>query len=324
VHPADRDAVNEAYSGSLREGRDTYEIEHRVVRKLTGEVRTVHEKCSHIRDGSGRIILSIGMVHDITERKKLQEERERLLNELIRSNKELEQFAYIASHDLQEPLRMVSSYVQLIGHRYKGRLDEDADEFIGYAVSGTIHMQALLNDLLAYSRVGTKGGAFKLTDLNSALNRALINLKVGIDQTRAEITHESLPVVYADEVQMVQVFQNLLSNAMKFCNSGTPHISVSAEMKDNEWVIRFKDDGIGIDPKYFDRIFHIFKRLHTKEEYMGTGIGLAICKKIIERHKGRIWVDSEPGKGSEVTINLPKKAADDTASRTTRNGKKGT
>jgi PAS domain S-box-containing protein len=307
VHPDDRAAVNASYTASLIEGTDTYEIEHRVVRKLTGEVRIVHEKCSHIRDESGQIVRSIGMVHDITGRKRLEEERERLLNELMRSNRELEQFAYIASHDLQEPLRMVSSYVQLLGHRYKGRLDEDADEFIGYAVNGTVHMQTLLNDLLAYSRVGTQGEPFKLIDLNSALNRALINLKVGIAQTRAEIAHEGLPVVYADEVQMAQVFQNLLGNAMKFRNSGTPHINVSAEMKDNEWLIRVADNGIGIDPKYFDRIFDIFKRLHTKEEYMGTGIGLAICKKIIERHKGRIWVDSEPGKGSSFYFTIPAK-----------------
>jgi PAS domain S-box-containing protein len=304
-HPDDRTAVNEAYSGSLREGRDSYEIEHRVVRKAAGEVRIVHEKCDHIRDDSGRIIRSVGMVHDITERKKLEEDRERLLHELMRSNKELEQFAYIASHDLQEPLRMVSSFVQLLGHRYKGRLDEDADEFIGYAVNGAAHMQRLLNDLLAYSRVGMKGEPFKLIDLKSALDKAIINLKVEIDHTCAEIIHESLPIVYADEVQMVQVFQNLLGNAMKFSNAGPPRINVSAEMKDDEWVICVQDNGIGIDPKYFGRIFHIFKRLHSKEEYRGTGIGLAICKKIIERHNGRIWVESELGKGASFYFTIP-------------------
>ncbi len=212
VHPDDRAAVNAAYSGSLREGKDAYEIEHRIVRKSTGEIRYVHERCEHFRDESGQIIRSVGMVHDITERKKAEEEREKLLEELTRSNKELEQFAYIASHDLQEPLRMVSNYVQLIGHRYKSRLDKDADEFISYAVNGTAHMQTLLNDLLAYSRAGTAREPFKLIDLKAALDKALINLKVEIDGNRAEIVHESLPVVYADEVQMVQVFQNLLSN----------------------------------------------------------------------------------------------------------------
>ncbi|MBI5664840.1 MAG: GHKL domain-containing protein [Nitrospirae bacterium] len=241
------------------------------------------------------------------ERKKLEEERERLLNELKRSNKELEQFAYIASHDLQEPLRMVSSYVQLLGHRYKGRLDKDADEFIGYAVNGTAHMQLLLNDLLAYSRVGTRNEPYKLIDLKSAFDKALINLKVETDGTRAEITHETFPVIYADEVQMVQVFQNLLSNAMKFCKTDTPLINVSSEMKDDEWVVRVKDNGIGIDPKYFDRIFQIFKRLHSREEYQGTGIGLAICKKIIDRHKGRIWVESGYGKGATFCFTIPVK-----------------
>ncbi len=307
VHPDDRAAVNEAYSGSLREERDRYEIDHRIVRRATGEVRIVHEKCEHIRDETGRIIRSAGMVHDITERKVLEEERERLLEELKRSNMELEQFAFIASHDLQEPLRMVSNYVQLIGHRYKSRLDKDADEFIRYAVNGTAHMQTLLNDLLAYSRTGTSKEPFKLIDLKAALDKALINLKVETDCSRAEIMHESFPIVYADEVQMVQVFQNLLSNAIKFCNNETPRITVAAEMKDEEWIIRVSDNGIGIDPKYSDRIFHIFKRIHSREKYDGTGIGLAICKKIVERHGGRIWVESEPGKGSTFYFTIPVK-----------------
>ncbi len=247
------------------------------------------------------------IIRDITEHKKLEEERERLLNELMRSNNDLEQFAYVASHDLQEPLRMVSSYVQLLGNRYKGRLDEDADEFISYAVKGAVHMQALLNDLLAYSRVGMKGEPFKLIDLKAALDMALNSLKVEVDSNHAVITVENLPVVHADEVQMVQVFQNLLSNAMKFCNAGTPRISVSGEMRDDEWVVKVSDNGIGIEPKYFYRIFNIFKRLHTKEKYEGTGIGLAICKKIIDRHKGRIWVESELGMGATFYFTIPVK-----------------
>jgi len=304
VHPDDRAAVDEAYSGSLREGRDSYEIEHRIVRKATGEVRTVHEKCEHSRDGHGRIIRSAGMVHDITERKQLEKERERLISELERSNTELEQFAYIASHDLQEPLRMVSNYVQLISKRYKDRLDRDADEFIDYVVKGTAHMQTLLNDLLTYSRAGSAAGSFALTDLSSALSRATVNLKPLIDESRAEIRHEDLPAVYADEVQMAQIFQNLISNAIKFRSNGPPRVNISADLVNNEWIVRVSDSGIGIDPKYSERIFHIFKRIHSREKYEGTGIGLAICKKIVERHGGRIWVESEPGKGSTFCFTL--------------------
>lgn len=311
VHPDDRTAVDEAYSDSLREGRDSYGIEHRVVRKITGEIRIVHEKCEHFRDEIGRIVRSVGMVHDITDSKLLEQERERLLHELTRSNKELEQFAYIASHDLQEPLRMISSYVQLLSRRYKSKLDKDADEFIDYVVNGALHMQTLLNDLLAYSRVGTRNESFKLIDLKAILNRALIYLKVEIDKNMAEITSENLPVLYADEVQMVQVFQNLISNSIKFQANGTPRIHVSADHEGQEWIIKVRDNGIGIDPKYFNKLFAIFKRLHRREEYPGTGIGLAICKKIIDRHKGRIWIESEPGKGATFCFTIKKQTLSD-------------
>jgi light-regulated signal transduction histidine kinase (bacteriophytochrome) len=245
------------------------------------------------------------VARDITEIKQAEEERERLLEDLKRSNKELEQFAYIASHDLQEPLRMVSSYVQLISQRYKDRLDRDADEFIDYAVNGTAYMQTLLNDLLTYSRAGTTSEPFALTDLNSVLGRAIVNLKNLIDDSHAEIKHEGLPAVYAHKVQMVQVFQNLIGNAIKFHGSELPRVHISAQQENNEWIIRISDNGIGIDPKYFNRIFHIFKRLHSREKYDGTGIGLAICKKIVEKHGGRIWVESEPGKGSTFCFTIP-------------------
>jgi PAS domain S-box-containing protein len=256
-------------------------------------------------DEQGQLAGSVHVARDITERKQAEEERERLLEELKRSNKELEQFAYIASHDLQEPLRMVSSYVQLISHRYKDRLDKDADEFIGYAVNGTAHMQTLLNDLLTYSRAGAPGKPFALTDLNSVLSTTAVNLKKLIDDNHAEITHESLPAVYADKVQMVQVFQNLIGNAIKFRSNEPPHVKISIDLENNEWVVRVSDNGIGIDPKYFNRIFHIFKRIHSRDKYDGTGIGLAICRKIVERHGGRIWVDSEPGKGSTFYFTIP-------------------
>jgi PAS domain S-box-containing protein len=245
------------------------------------------------------------IIRDTTERKQAEEERERLIEELSRSNQELEQFAYIASHDLQEPLRMVSSYVQLISKRYKDKLDQNADDFIAFIVNGTTHMQTLLHDLLTYSRVGTHGEPFGFTDLNSALYKAAINLKKVIDRNHADIKYENLPSVHTDEVQMVQVFQNLIANAIKFRGKETPRVHISAEQKENEWVLQVRDNGIGIDPKHFDRIFIIFKRLHTKEKYPGTGIGLAICKKIVERHGGRIWVESEPGKGSTFKFTIP-------------------
>jgi PAS domain S-box-containing protein len=256
-------------------------------------------------DEQGRLVSSVHVARDITEIKQAEEERERLLEDLKRSNKELEQFAYIASHDLQEPLRMVSSYVQLISQRYKDRLDRDADEFIDYAVNGTAYMQTLLNDLLTYSRAGTTSEPFALTDLNSVLGRAIVNLKNLIDDSHAEIKHEGLPAVYAHKVQMVQVFQNLIGNAIKFHGSELPRVHISAQQENNEWIIRISDNGIGIDPKYFNRIFHIFKRLHSREKYDGTGIGLAICKKIVEKHGGRIWVESEPGKGSTFCFTIP-------------------
>ena len=247
----------------------------------------------------------IGMALDITERKRAETEREMLLQDLTRSNRDLQQFAYIASHDLQEPLRMITSYIKLISDRYKGRLDKDADEFIGFAVNGANHMKSLLNDMLSYSRVGTHGEPFELTDLNASVKTAAGNLRKKIENRRAEIKHGSLPTVFADKVQMVQVFQNLIDNAIKFCGSDPPHINIYAEWKKTEWVIGVSDNCIGIDPKHFDRIFLMFKRLQPGHQYPGTGVGLAVCKKIVERHGGRIWVESEPGKGSTFYFTIP-------------------
>jgi light-regulated signal transduction histidine kinase (bacteriophytochrome) len=227
--------------------------------------------------------------------------------ELVRSNRELEQFAYIVSHDLQEPLRMVTSYVTLISQRYKDRLDKDADEFIDYAVNGAAHMKALLNDLLAYSRVGTHGEPFEMIDLNAAVKTATDNLKKHIEQSGAEVKHGNLPIVFADKVQMVQIFQNLIDNAIKFCGSERPRIQISYEWKKTEWVISLSDNCMGIDPKHFDKIFIMFKRLHAGDKYPGTGIGLAVCKKIVERHGGRIWIESEPKKGSTFYFTIPVK-----------------
>jgi DNA-binding LacI/PurR family transcriptional regulator/signal transduction histidine kinase len=235
----------------------------------------------------------------LQEHKQAEEALARQAQELARSNAELEQFAYVASHDLQEPLRMVKSYLQLIERRYEGQLDEDADDFIAFAVDGAERMQALINDLLQYSRVTTHGKPFAPTDCAAVLDHALDNLKVTIEESGAVVTHDSLPTVLADDVQLTQLLQNLIGNAIKFHKPDTPpQVHVGVARKDGEWLFSVQDNGISIAPEHFERIFMIFQRLHTQEEYEGTGIGLAVCKRIVERHGGRIWVESEPGKGS--------------------------
>jgi DNA-binding LacI/PurR family transcriptional regulator/signal transduction histidine kinase len=235
----------------------------------------------------------------LQKHRQAEEALTRQAQELARSNFDLQHFAYVASHDLQEPLRMVTSYLQLIERRYKGRLDEDADEFIGFAVDGAERMQTLINDLLQYSRVATHGKPFALTDCSAVLDHALANLKVTIEESGAVVTHDSLPTVLADDVQLTQLLQNLIGNAIKFHKPDTPpQVHVGVARKDGEWLFSVQDNGISIAPEHFERIFMIFQRLHTQEEYEGTGIGLAVCKRIVERHGGRIWVESEPGKGS--------------------------
>lgn len=234
--------------------------------------------------------------------KQLQE----TLEKLNKSNQELQQFAYVASHDLQEPLRMVASYTQLLSRRYKGKLDKDADEFIHYAVDGANRMQKLINDLLTYSRVGTHGKPKKPTDCEQAVHQAVANLKMAIEESRASVTWNPLPTVLGDGTQLVQLFQNLIGNSIKFRGSEPPRIFISTEENEEECIFSVQDNGIGIDPMYNDRIFLVFQRLHTIEEYPGTGIGLAVCKKIVERHGGKIWVTSKPGEGSSFSFTLPK------------------
>jgi light-regulated signal transduction histidine kinase (bacteriophytochrome) len=231
--------------------------------------------------------------------------------ELSRSNDELQQFAYVASHDLQEPLRMISSYTQLLGRRYGDGFDENAKEFMGFIVEGAGRMKQLIEDLLAYSRVGTKGREFKAFPAESALERALANLRATAERSAAEVTHDRLPMVTGDEGQLAQVFQNLIGNAIKFRGEEAPRIHVSSRSADGEWVFSVRDNGIGFDPQYADRIFLVFQRLHNRAEYPGTGIGLAICKKIVDRHGGRIWVDSHPGTGSTFFFTIPEKEGSD-------------
>ena len=247
-----------------------------------------------------------GVIWDVTERKRAEERLARLLTELERSNKELELFAYVASHDLQEPLRMISSYTQLLERRYSARLDDDAREFIGYAVDGATRMQRLINDLLEFSRVSTRGKPLEKTDVAEILGNVRANLSVAIEESGALVTNDFMPVVTADAGQLGQLLQNLVGNGIKFRNGTRPHVHVRAVETPHDWEISVRDDGIGIEKQYFDRIFVIFQRLHTKGDYPGTGIGLALCKRIVERHGGRIWVESEPNEGSTFSFTIPK------------------
>jgi signal transduction histidine kinase len=252
------------------------------------------------------IMRSVGeQLGRVIERTRAQEALQAQARELARSNEELQQFAYVASHDLQEPLRMVASYTQLLEKRYKDKLDTDALEFIHYAVDGARRMQALINDLLAYSRVGTRGKPFTTTDCNIVLKLVLTNLKMAIEESGATVRSEPLPSLVADSTQLVQLFQNLIGNAIKFRREDEPPtIQISARRAGEEWEFSFRDNGIGIDPQHWERIFVIFQRLHTRDKYPGTGIGLAVCRKIVERHGGRLWVESTPGAGSTFMFTL--------------------
>jgi two-component system, chemotaxis family, sensor kinase Cph1 len=244
-------------------------------------------------------------INDITQRKASEAAMQAYARELARSNEELEQFAYVASHDLQEPLRMVTSYLQLLERRYKYRLDPDADKFIGYAVDGATRMKALISDLLSFSRIGSRGLNYSQTDCNAVLARALANLGPTIREVSAEIKGDRLPTIQVDGAQLVQVLQNLIGNGIKFHGDAPPTIEITCEEKDGMWQFAVKDNGIGIAPQYLDRVFVLFRRLHGLMEYPGTGIGLAICRKIIERHGGRIWVESALGVGSTFYFTIP-------------------
>ena len=291
----------EKYSQIGKQGTGTVET---CWRRKDGEVIDVQLSLAPIDPED----LSVGVTFtalDITERKQAEAALARKTEELACSNAELEQFAYVASHDLQEPLRMVSSYVQLLARRYKEKLDSDADDFINFAVDGANRMQALIRDLLAYSRVGTRGERLEPTSCETVLDQTLANLQFAIEENGARVTHDPLPTVLADPSQLSQLFQNLIGNAIKFRRDEAPHVHLGAERRENEWLFSVRDNGIGIDQEYGERIFEIFQRLHGRNDYSGTGIGLAICKKIVERHGGRIWVVSDPGGGSTFYFTLP-------------------
>ncbi|HZJ49807.1 MAG TPA: PAS domain S-box protein [Actinomycetota bacterium] len=272
-------------------------------RRKDGSEFPIEMMLSPLKSAEGTLVTAA--IRDITARRMSDARLLEKVKELNRSNEELEQFAYIASHDLQEPLRMVASYTELLSRRYKGKLDSEADEFIAFAVDGASRMHRLIQDLLSYSLVGTKETTLLDASSEDAFKKALGHLRGTIEESGAVMTHDPLPTVLADKVQLIQVFQNLVGNAIKYQNPGVPrvHISAAKDWEEN-WVFSVQDNGLGIDPQYFDRIFGVFQRLHKRDEFAGTGIGLAICKKIVERHGGSIWVESQPEQGSTFRFAL--------------------
>ena len=273
---------------------DDFEVEHDF--ETIGR-RTMLLNARRIYGEANKTQMVLLAIEDITASK--------LAQELKRSNEDLQQFAYAAAHDLQEPLRMVSSYTQMLATRYKGRLDDDADQFISFAVDGANRMQGLIKDLLEYSRIQSRGVEYEQVDCHSILGGALANLSKTIDENQAMVTNDDLPTVEADGTQLMLLFQNLIANAIKFRGEEPPRIHVSAERKEGEWVFSVRDNGIGIELQYKERIFLIFQRLHARDKYGGTGIGLSICRRIVQRHGGRIWMESEPGNGSIFYFTIP-------------------
>ena len=297
----DRDAAMAAVQDGFGHGSVNVEIE---VRTKDGDTIPFEFVASTLRSPSGDTVLA-GIGRDVSDRVEREQRLEELVDSLEESNERLEQFAYAASHDLQEPLRMVSSYLQLIEGRYADELDEDGEEFLAFAVDGADRMREMIHGLLQYSRVDAKGDPFESVDLEPVLETALEDLLLKIEEHDAAITVEPLPTVEGDRGQLRQVFQNLVSNAIEYSGDEPPRVQISARRENTKWTVSVSDEGIGIDAEEADRIFEVFQRLHSHEEYEGTGIGLALCQRVVERHGGKIWVESEPSEGSTFSFTLP-------------------
>jgi PAS domain S-box-containing protein len=301
VHPDDRNLLEAVGKGDRTPGAP---FSLRWVRK-DGAVIWTEQQNVPIYDEAGILVAVEGIARDITERKEPEEEIKRAVAELARSNAELEHLANVTTHEMDEPLHMVARCVTLLERRYKGKLDANTEKIIGYALDGVNRMQRLANDLLAYTRVCSEEKDFVPTNCEAVFDRAIANLREAIEESDAAVSHDALPTVMADGSQLIQLFQNLIGNAVKFREAEPPGVHVSAEKKENEWLFSVQDNGIGIDPEHYERIFMIFHRLQSEAGYPGTGIGLSICKKIVERHGGRIWVSSDPGKGSTFYFTIP-------------------
>jgi PAS domain S-box-containing protein len=289
VHPSDRPQADQAISRALVEGT-LHDLEYRFVRP-DGATRWVVSKGQVFTDMAGQAVRMVGVTMDITARKETEAELQRV-------NAELQQFARIVSHDLCEPLRTVANFVTLLAKRFQGSLDADAEEYIAFAVDGAQRMQQMIQDLLLYSRVGDQARMFTAVDCEAVLTNVVNDLQLVITESGATVTHDPLPTVRGDATRLGQVLQNLIGNALKFHGAAPPQIHVSARRGSGHWQFAVRDNGVGLDPRHAERIFQVFQRLHPRSEYPGTGIGLAICKKIVEQHGGRIWVESQPGAGS--------------------------
>jgi len=299
----DRDKVNSQVKEAI-EKKEELQLQTRILR-LDNEVRWVNIRGRVVSDDAGEPAHLLGLIQDITQKIDAEKTLEKYAEDLKRSNAALEQFAYVASHDLREPLRMVVSYLGLLERKYKGRLDETANTYIGFAVDGGMRMQRMIDDFLTYSRVSNQSRATTPTSMEAVLARALLNLDALVRESKADITHDPLPEAMADETQMIQLFQNLIGNSIKYRGSELPVIHVSAILDGDSWRFSVNDNGIGIAPRYHEKVFEMFQRLDTNVRREGTGIGLAIAKKIVERHGGRIWVESEEGKGATFFFTLP-------------------
>ncbi len=298
LHPEEQSLIYAAFRDD-----DVYHVSDEVFWRRSGDFFPVEYTSTPLRE-AGELVGAVVVFQDITERKNAERELRETLRELARSNRELEQFAYVVSHDLQEPLRMVQSYVELLRRRYGDRLEDDAQEFLDFALSGARRMQRMVEDLLRYSRLDSRGGEMAPTDLDEVMQEVEANLRTAIEESGAEIRAEKLPTVVADRSQMVQLLQNLISNAIKFRGDDAPLVEIRSVRQNGHYLISVSDNGIGIPAEQVERVFAIFQRLHSQDRYPGTGIGLAICRKIVERHGGRIWVESEPGEGTTFFFTL--------------------